>query len=372
MVSLTPVAARAARCRAQLLTAKDRAADPVAVARHMLALQGQNAKAARWAVGMRTRSSKYSDVEAALESGALIRTWPMRGTHHIMAAEDVDWLTRLCAPRAWSGIGKRREALGLTAADVTRSGDLVADAALDPGRLPEEAAEEAVRLPSSSGAVALTRAGVHALLATIGIDAGENRGSHMLRYLCEARVLVQGPPVNGKETFTAFGAWVPAGAGFEGEEAVREVVVRHATARGPVTDADIAWWTGLPVTLVRRGIADAGDELAAVDVEGREHVMAAASAEEAASGSARPPRNARLLPAFDEYLLGYGDRSLVLDPADAEEVGPGPAVLAGGRIAGMWSAKPRAAGPAVEVREWVDGLPGIGKAVEEYRAFAIG
>ena len=53
MLELTPAAARAARCRAQLLTAKDRAADPVSAVRHMLAMQAQNAKAARWAVGIR-------------------------------------------------------------------------------------------------------------------------------------------------------------------------------------------------------------------------------------------------------------------------------------------------------------------------------
>lgn len=386
-VRLTPSAARAARCRAQLLTADSAAPDPVAAARHMLALQAQNAGAARWALGARTRGAALSAVEAELESGALIRTWPMRGTHHVMAAADVNWLTRLCAPRARSGTAKRREELGLTLSDVSRAGDIIASGALDPARLPDEVAEGAVRLASASGrpegAVALTRDGVRDLLGAAGIDAGGNRGSHMLRYLCEERVLVQGPPAAGKETFTAFGAWVPGGdaardRGPEGDDAVRELVARHATARGPVREADIAWWSGLPVTVVRRGVADAGEELATVEVSGAEYLMAAAAAEAAASGSARPPRNARLLPAFDEYLMGYRDRSLALDPDHAADVGPGAGgmvaatVLSGGRITGTWTAKKRAAGPAVEVREWIDGPPGIGKAVEEYRAFAVG
>ena len=191
MLELTPSAARAARCRAQLLTAKDRAPDPVSAVRHMLAMQAQNAKAARWAVGIRTKGAKYSHVQAALESGELIRTWPMRGTHHIMAAEDVSWLTGLCAHRARSGVEKRRAALGLTLEDVLRAGTALADATTDPDQLPEHIAEKAVPFVGPRGAaVALTREGVRDLWATVGIDSLSSRGSHMLRFLCEERVLV--------------------------------------------------------------------------------------------------------------------------------------------------------------------------------------
>ena len=350
MLELTPSAARAARCRAQLLTAKDHASGPVSVVRHMLAMQAQNAKAARWAVGIRTKNSKYSDVQAALESGALIRTWPMRGTHHIMAAEDVSWLTGLCAPRARSGVEKRREALGLTLDDVLRAGSALVEATTDPDRLPEHVAEMAVPFVGPRGAaVALTRDGVRAFWETVGIDSSSSRGSHMLRFLCEERVLVQGPPVGAADTFTAFEAWVPADTDDDAEtdELLRRLVVTHLRGRGPAQASDIAWWSGHTRAAIARGVAAAGDAVAEVSVAGQPHLMLTEAAEEAvANPKARPPRGPIALPAFDEYLMGYGDRTLVLDK-DAEPelfalIGPtknglvNRATMKAGRIVDTW------------------------------------
>lgn len=358
MLQLTPTAARAARCRAQLLTAKDRAADPVSAVRHMLAMQAQNAKAARWAVGIRTKGARYSDVQAALESGALIRTWPMRGTHHVMAAEDVSWLTGLCSHRARSGVEKRRAALGLTLDDVLRAGAVLVEATTDPGRLPEHVAEKAVPFVGPKGAaVALTRDGVRELWATVGIDSSSSRGSHMLRFLCEERVLVQGPPVGTADTFTAFEAWVPAGTDddAEADELLRRLVVTYLRGRGPAQASDIAWWSGHTRAAIARGVAAAGDAVAEVSVAGQPHLMLAEAAEEvAASPKARPPRGPIALPAFDEYLMGYGDRTLVLDAFAEPElfalIGPtknglvNRATMKAGRIVDTWDDDHPAAG----------------------------
>ena len=360
MLQLTRTAARAARCRAQLLTAKDRAADPVSAVRHMLAMQAQNAKAARWAVGIRTKRAKYSDVQAALESGALIRTWPMRGTHHIMAAEDVSWLTGLGSHRARSGVEKRRAALGLTLDDVLRAGAALVEATTDPDRLPEHVAEKAIPFVGPRGAaVALTRDGVRELWATVGIDSSSSRGSHMLRFLCEERVLVQGPPVGTADTFTAFEAWVPAsedGADdLETDELLRRLVVKHLRGRGPAKVSDIAWWSGHTNAAIRRAVDIAGDAVAEALVAGEQYLMLAEDAEIAAANpKARPPRGPIALPAFDEYLMGYGDRTLVLDK-DAEPelfalIGPtinglvNRATMKAGRIVGTWDDAHPAAG----------------------------
>ena len=366
MLELTPSAARAARCRAQLLTAKDRAADPVSAVRHMLAMQAQNAKAARWAVGIRTKNAKYSDVQAALESGALIRTWPMRGTHHIMAAEDVAWLTGLCSHRARSGVEKRRAALGLTLDDVLRAGAALVEATTDPDRLPEHVAEKAIPFVGPRGAaVALTRDGVRELWATVGIDSSSSRGSHMLRYLCEERDLVQGPPDGTADTFTAFEAWVPAaedGADdAETDELLRRLVVKHLRGRGPAKVSDIAWWSGHTNATIRRAVAIAGDAVAEASVAGERYLMLADDADIAAANpKARPPRGPVLLPAFDEYLMGYGDRTLVLD----KEAEPELFALIGPTINGLVNRATMKAGRIVDT--WDDDHP----AASDYRRFA--
>ena len=366
MLQLTPTAARAARCRAQLLTAKDRAADPVSAVRHMLAMQAQNAKAARWAVGIRTKRAKYSDVQAALESGALIRTWPMRGTHHVMAAEDVSWLTGLCSHRARSGVEKRRAALGLTLDDVLRAGAALVEAATDPERLPEPVAEKAVPFVGPRGAaVALTRDGVRELWSTVGIDSSSSRGSHMLRFLCEERVLVQGPPVGTADTFTAFEAWVPSAEGgaddAETDELLRRLVVKHLRGRGPAKVSDIAWWSGHTNATIRRAVAIAGDAVAEASVAGERYLMLADDAEIAAANpKARPPRGPVLLPAFDEYLMGYGDRTLVLD----KEAEPELFALIGPTINGLVNRATMKAGLIVDT--WDEDHP----AASDYRKFA--
>ena len=74
----------------------------------------------------------------------------MRGTHHVMAAEDVSWLTGLCSHRARSGVAKRRAALGLTLDDVLRAGAALVGTTADPERLPEHVAEKSRSLRRSA------------------------------------------------------------------------------------------------------------------------------------------------------------------------------------------------------------------------------
>ncbi|WP_295624318.1 winged helix DNA-binding domain-containing protein [uncultured Corynebacterium sp.] len=362
MITLTPSAARAARCRAQLFTAKDRAADPVSAVRHMLAMQAQNPKAARWAVGIRTKGTTYSDVQAALESGALVRTWPMRGTHHVMAAEDVSWLTGLCAHRARSGVEKRRAGLGLTLDDVLRAGTALVEATTNPDSLPDHVAEKAVPFVGPRGAaVALTRDGVRAYWETVGIDSSSSRGSHMLRFLCEERILVQGPPVGTADTFTAFEAWVPGVDDADADELLHRLVVKHLRGRGPAKVSDIAWWSGHTNATIKRAVDSAGDAVTDVEVAGQRHLMLAEDAEIAAANpKARPPRGPLLLPAFDEYLMGYGDRTLVLD----KEAEPELFALIGPTINGLVNRAVMKAGRIVDT--WDEGHP----AASDYLKFA--
>ena len=290
----------------------------------------------------------------------------MRGTHHIMAAEDVAWLTGLCSHRARSGVEKRRAALGLTLDDVLRAGAALVEATTDPDRLPEHVAEKAIPFVGPRGAaVALTRDGVRELWSTVGIDSSSSRGSHMLRFLCEERVLVQGSPVGTADTFTAFEAWVPSAEGgaddAETDELLRRLVVKHLRGRGPAKVSDIAWWSGHTNATIRRAVAIAGDAVAEASVAGERYLMLADDAEIAAANpKARPPRGPVLLPAFDEYLMGYGDRTLVLD----KEAEPELFALIGPTINGLVNRATMKAGRIVDT--WDDDHP----AASDYRRFA--
>lgn len=319
---ITSTEARAARLRAQLLdgTVGD---GPVDVARHMLAVQAQNYGAARKALSMRSgRGHATTEVDAALQNGDLIRTWPMRGTHHIMAAEDVRWLTKLCGGRGLGGVEKRREGLGFSLSDVSLISSLIISTTT--GTVAER--DGAVDL--GNGHSALTRSGVKALMSEAGVDPGGGRSSHILRYLCQVMELVQGPG----ETFTAFNNWVPE-SDFPDDPMVH-LVERHLAARAPATIADIAWWSGQTQTAVKKAVAEA-----AVDEVTMDGVVYLVPEGWEPAGEIVGTLQ---LPAFDEYLMGYKDRTLVVDRAHTPVVGPtknglvAPVVVHDGKVVATW------------------------------------
>ena len=102
--------------------------------RHMLAIQAQDFANALWAAGLRTSTATRSDVLAALERREVVRTLPMRGTLHFVAAEDLRWMLALTAARTLQSAKTRFENLGLDTATLLRS-ESVAIKALSGGSM---------------------------------------------------------------------------------------------------------------------------------------------------------------------------------------------------------------------------------------------
>jgi hypothetical protein len=300
-----------------------RSSSPAEAVAWMLALQAQDLPGAKWSVGLRTAGATEAHVDAALNSGGIVRSWPMRGTLHLVAGEDLGWLLGLTGPRMIASWAHRRTALGITDADLSRARD-VAIAALDGHRV----------------------LGRRALLATLdaaGIGTEGQRGYHVLGYLAQSAVVVLGPMDGRQQTFALLDEWVPGPRRLDGDEALGELALRYVRSHGPASDRDLARWAGLTLGDVRRGIGVCGGALEAIDVDGvRYHVGAGVPD---AAGGARASVDAgrvHLLPGFDEYLLGYGDRSAALAPGHADAVVPGgnglfkPTIVAGGTVVGTW------------------------------------
>jgi hypothetical protein len=116
--------------------------------------------------------------------------------------------------------------------------------------------------------------------------------------------------------------------------------------------ADLARWAGLRITDVRAGLAAARDELVALDVDGTEH-WSDPRTPELLERARDEVGGVLLLPGFDEFVLGYADRSCALDPAFAERIVPGgngmfrATVVSDGRIVGTWRRDGRGARRAV-------------------------
>src|SRR6185295_9649003 len=72
---------------------------PADVVRWLGAVQAQDYLGALWAVGLRMKRAVEADIERALAERTILRTWPMRGTLHFVAAEDARWMLELMTPR---------------------------------------------------------------------------------------------------------------------------------------------------------------------------------------------------------------------------------------------------------------------------------
>jgi hypothetical protein len=73
--------------------------------RWMTAMQAQDFQAALWAVGVRVPGVGVSGVRAALDDGSVVRSWPMRGTLHLVAPADLRWMLDVTSETANSNAG---------------------------------------------------------------------------------------------------------------------------------------------------------------------------------------------------------------------------------------------------------------------------
>jgi hypothetical protein len=305
------------RLERQLIAERTRVASPAQAVEHLCAMQAQDYLGSLWAVGQRCSAGTTDvDVERAIAERRIVRTWPMRGTLHLVAAADVRWLLALLAPRIVARAANRHAGLGLTDADFARAHELFADAL--------------------AGGRSLTRPDAMALLADNGIDPTGQRGYHVLWMLSQDALLCCGPNEGKQQTFVLLDDWIPR-ATAEQDAPPRDVALprlaeRYFAAHGPATVEDLAWWSGLNKTETRAAIAGVdGGRIESATVGGREYWaptgvlrdgaagvgVGRGAASNHASGEDPPagasPRRSRspgvhLLPGFDEYLLGYTDR----------------------------------------------------------------
>jgi hypothetical protein len=289
-------------------------------------VQAQDYLGALWAVGLRTSNATEKDIERALEAGQIVRTWPARGTLHFVSAQDVRWLLDLLGRRVIRRIAGRYRQLGLDDADFARSRAWVGQAL--------------------QGGNRLTRPAIYQGLARAGVSMAGQRGIHILSRLAMEGQICFGPRDGKQQTFVLLDEWVPQAQTLPRERALLELARRYFSSHGPATVKDFAWWTGLPVSEARQALEMIEPELEEMDYDGQAcWLRRSAPAEQPASQYAPPTARlltvARLLPAFDEYLVGYTDRNAVLDPSFRLQVNDrggmlNPVIAIGGLVVGTW------------------------------------
>jgi hypothetical protein len=281
------------------------------------AIQAQDFLGALWAIGLRLQHATEADVKQAIADRTIIRTWPMRGTLHFVAAADVRWMLELLAPRIVAGSAGRYRQLELNTAIFLRG--------------------EKVFIKALLGGVALTRDQMYEQLERSRISTAGQRGIHILSRLAQEGLICFAAPAGKQPTFVLLDEWVPKAKRLERDEALAELARRYFTSRGPATLQDFAWWSGLKVSDARAGVEMVSSRLTQETIGGKAYWM---PQNQRATSSAAMEVN--LLPSFDEYLLAYKDRGASLDPRDAPKIVPGkggmflPTVIRDGRVEGTW------------------------------------
>jgi hypothetical protein len=321
--------------------------DPTEVVRGMLALQGQDYAGGLWSIGLRTASSTRSSIEAVHESGAFVRSWPMRGTLHFVAADDLPWMLALTGERMVRSAAGRRRQLELDQAQFDR-------------------AESIARERMADGAT-ISRPELFAAWQQGGLPTTGQRGVHLLAQLAQTGVIV----LVGQQEWALLEHRVPNPRLPGRAEALREFALRYFTSHGPATERDFAWWSSLTLTDARAGIAAAREQLDELELDGTRYHLR--------PGLEPAARAVRLLPGFDEYLLGYSDRSAPLSGADTAVIVPGgngmflSTVVVNGEVVGSWRRTQRGKKVQLGVEPLHD-IPasarsGVAAAAKRYGAF---
>lgn len=267
---------------------------PEAVVARLGAMQAQDYAGAKWALGLRTKSTN-ADIEQLFADGKILRTHMLRPTWHFVAPADIKWMQMLTAPRVDAFSKYYYKKLGLDDATF-KKGSAALARALEGGKQ-------------------LIRTEVAEVYKKAKIDASGLRLSYLIMR-SELDALICSGAMRGKQHTVALVAdRAPHAKTLSREEALAELTKRYFTSHGPAQIRDFAWWSSLTTKEINEGIQLLGSALSREEIDSQTYYFA-----QSAPASFKPP-HVLLLPNYDEYLIAYKDHSSTFDPATDTGIG---------------------------------------------------
>jgi hypothetical protein len=333
---------------------KTKFSDPADVVKWFCAIQAQDYLGALWSVGLRcSKKINESTIEKAIADRKIVRTWPMRGTLHFISPDDIRWMLKLLTPRI-----------------IAKAKGLYKEQGLDVKTL--DKSKKVIERALSKNQV-LTRTELYAALNREKIVVNEQRGIHIIGYAAQQQLICFGPRSGKQHTFVLLDEWVPKSRNLGADEALAELASRYLDSHGPATVQDFAWWSGLTLSEVKRSFEMIQKNLQSVIIEGQNYFM------KSEAPTATKSQDVSLLSWFDEYIIGYKDRSAAFDPStEAFIVKPKngiytPVILINGKIAGNWKRSIEKDDVTIDIspfRKFNDKeKKAIDRAIKDYRSF---
>jgi DNA glycosylase AlkZ-like len=288
------------------------------VVRWLCAVQAQDYAAAKWALGLRVQNSTDDIIEQAFTDGTILRTHVMRPTRHFVLPADIRWMLALTAPRVIAASAYYYRTLGLDDTVFTHSNTVLAKA-LQGGRQ-------------------LTRAELASVLQQVGIATHNVQRTGQIIMRAELDGIICSGARRGKQfTYALLAERAPRARRLDRDEALAELASRYFTSHGPATLQDFVWWSGLTAADAKAGLEMVTSQLMHEVVEGQAYWFASST-----SPANDLSQTVYLLPNFDEYIVGYTDRSAVFDASHIQKLDTRENVLfqhtfvMDGQIIGTW------------------------------------
>jgi hypothetical protein len=283
-------------------------------------VQAQSFDAARHQLRVRSVGLTAAGVDRAFENErSVVRTWLMRGTLHLCAADDLRWMLDVLGRNANRLGARRRHEVGLD--DTTCERGIAV-----------------MRTVLAHGPVARRALRDHLVSAGVLHEPVGQSLIHLLFHAATLGVICCGPRMGRDDSFVLVDDWVAPSVRPRGGAALAELARRYLSANGPASVRDFAAWSGLPSALAKAGIAAIAANITEFPGTIPDLWTIATTAPDE---PARRPV-VRLLGHFDTYLLGYRTREH-LGGATAEawiHTGGGgwirPVVCVDGWIVGGW------------------------------------
>ena len=294
---------RRLRLQNQQLADASRSTSTALVVRRLCALQSQEWPSAQLAIAARTQGITYEDVKRAREiDRSFVLTWSLRGTLHLVAAEDISWQLALSGERAIRGTNRRYLQLGLSEIVREKALDHVAEILARDGPLIR--AELADKL--GARVIAVAGQAIH----------------HLVRYAALRGLICLGPEHVGDLTYVLLPEWLPDYQPLEAtDELLPTFARRYLRAYGPATSVDFARWTGINARRADAAFEAIAGECVACESPVGEVSLQQQQLEQLPATAIEP--TVRFLPRYDNYLLAYKSRDFMVDAAQAKKVHPG-------------------------------------------------
>jgi hypothetical protein len=291
--------------------------NPADVVGWLGAVQSQDYAGAKWALGQRIKNTTDATIEQAFNEGTILRTHVMRPTWHFVRPEDIRWMLELTAPRINALCATYYRKLELDTATFKRSNALLTK--------------------NLQGGKQLTRAELTSLLQKNSIATDDLLRFTYLIVRAELDGVVCSGARRGKQfTYALLNERAPQTRTLEREAALAELARRYFVSHGPATLKDFVWWSGLTMADANKGLDSIRSQLISEVENGQTYLFADFTP------TSVPSPTVHLLPDYDEYTVGYTDRSAIFDDFHTNKLDSRGSELAqyiivlDGHIAGTW------------------------------------